>query len=56
LVSDIKGKNIDKGFENKVLRTIFGPKTNEIIGLWRKLHNEELYNLYPLQNIITIME
>jgi hypothetical protein len=33
-------------FENRVLRTIFGPKRNEVTGCWRKLHNEELRNLY----------
>ena len=31
-------------FENRVLRRIFGPKREEVIGEWRKLHNEELYN------------
>jgi hypothetical protein len=29
-------------FENRVLRKIFGPKTDEVMGRWRKLHNEEL--------------
>jgi hypothetical protein len=33
-------------FENSVLRRIFGPKRNEIIRGWRKLHNEELQNVY----------
>jgi hypothetical protein len=33
-------------FEKTVLRRIFGPKRDEIIGFWRKLHNEELDNLY----------
>jgi hypothetical protein len=33
-------------FENRVLRGIFGPKRDEVIGTWRKLLNEELYNLY----------
>jgi hypothetical protein len=31
-------------FENRVLRGIFGPKRDEVIGGWRKLHNEELHN------------
>jgi hypothetical protein len=33
-------------FENRVLRTIFGVKRDEILGDWRKLHKEELRNLY----------
>ena len=33
-------------FENRVLRRIFGPKRDEILGEWRKLHNEELSDLY----------
>jgi hypothetical protein len=33
-------------FENRVLRRIFAPKRDEIIGDWRKLHNEKLHNLY----------
>jgi hypothetical protein len=32
-------------FENRVLRRIFGPKRDEVIGGWGKLHNEELHNL-----------
>jgi hypothetical protein len=35
-----------------VLRRIFGPKRNEVRGGWRKLHNEELHNLYSSPNII----
>jgi hypothetical protein len=33
-------------FENRVLRRIFGPKREEVAGGWRRLHNEELRNLY----------
>jgi hypothetical protein len=33
-------------FENRVLRRIFGPKRDEVIGAWKKLDNEELHNLY----------
>jgi hypothetical protein len=40
-------------FENRVLRTIFGPKMDEVIGGWRKLRNEELYNLYCSPSIWT---
>jgi hypothetical protein len=39
-------------FENKVLRRIFGPKRDEVTGEWRKLHNEELHNLYSTPDII----
>jgi len=35
-----------RGFENRVLRRIFGPKRDEVAGEWRKLHNEELNDLY----------
>jgi hypothetical protein len=39
-------------FENTVLRRILGLKRDEIIGAWRKLHTEELHNLYSLPNRI----
>jgi hypothetical protein len=39
-------------FENRVLRRIFGPKRDEVIGEWRKLHSEELHNLYSTPDII----
>jgi hypothetical protein len=39
-------------FENRVLRRIFGPKRYEVTGKWRKLHSEELHNLYSSANII----
>jgi hypothetical protein len=39
-------------FENRVLRRIFGPKSVEVRGEWRKLHNEELHNLYSSPDII----
>jgi hypothetical protein len=51
LVSDIKGKLYTKG-ENRVLRRIFGPKRVETLGVWRKLRNEELHNLYYSPNTI----
>jgi hypothetical protein len=38
-----------------VLRRIFGPKRDEVIGCWRKLHNEELHNLYGSPSIIRII-
>jgi hypothetical protein len=39
-------------FENMVLRRILGPKRDEVTGEWRKLHNEELHNLYSSPDII----
>jgi hypothetical protein len=39
-------------FENRVLRRIFGPKRDDVTRDWRKLHNEELHNLYSSLNII----
>jgi hypothetical protein len=42
-------------FENRVLR-IFGPKRDEVTGGWRKLHNEELHNLYPSPSIIRMIK
>ena len=38
-------------FENRVLRRVFGPKRDELTREWRKLHNEELSDLYSLPNI-----
>jgi hypothetical protein len=43
-------------FENWVLRRIFGPKKDEVTGEWRKLHNDELRNLYSSPSIIRIIK
>jgi hypothetical protein len=43
-------------FENRVLRKIFGPKRDEVTGGWRKLHNEELRDLYYSLSIIKIIK
>jgi hypothetical protein len=40
--------------ENSVLRKIFGPKRDEVVGGWRKLHNEELHNFYCSPSLIRI--
>jgi hypothetical protein len=43
-------------FENRVLRRIFVPKRGEVMGGWKKLHNEELHNLYSSPSIIRIFK
>jgi hypothetical protein len=43
-------------FENRVLRRIFGPKRDHVTGDWRKLHNEELRNLYSSPKIIRMIK
>ena len=42
-------------FENGVLRRVFGPKRDEVTGEWRKLHNEELNDLYCSPDIIRVI-
>ena len=43
-------------FENRVLERVFGPKRDEVTGEWRKLHNEELSDLYSLPNIVRVVK
>jgi hypothetical protein len=43
-------------FENMVLRRIFGPRRNEVTGEWRRLHNEELNDLYSSPNIVRVIK
>jgi len=43
-------------FENRVLRRVFGPKRDEVTGEWRKLHNDELRDLYSLPNIVRVIK
>jgi hypothetical protein len=55
LASHIKEEHRLRVFENRVQKRIFGPKSEEVMGGWRRLHNEELHNLYTLQNIIRVI-
>jgi hypothetical protein len=48
LVFDIKGGNRLRVFENRVLRRIFGLKTDEVTGGWQKVHNGMLHDLYSV--------
>jgi hypothetical protein len=43
-------------FENRVLKSIFMPKRDEVTGKWRKLHNEELHDLHPSPNILRVIK
>jgi hypothetical protein len=56
LVSNLREEHRLRVFENRVLRGIFGPKRDEVIGGWRKLHNGELHNLYCSPIIIRVIK
>ena len=43
-------------FENMVLRRVFGPKRDKVTGEWRKLHNEDLNDLYCSPNIVRVIK
>jgi len=43
-------------FENMVLRRIFGPRREEVTGEWRRLHNEELNDMYSSPNIVWVIK
>ena len=56
-VSRILGEKLRlRVFENRVLRRIFGHKRDEMTGKWRKLHNEELKDLYSSPNIVRVIK
>jgi hypothetical protein len=52
----VRGEHRLSVFENRALRRIFGAKRDVVTGGWRKLHNEELYNLYCSPSIIKIIQ
>jgi hypothetical protein len=52
----VREEHTQRVFENGLLRRIFGPMTGGVTGGWRKLHNEELHNLYSSPSIIRIIK
>jgi hypothetical protein len=56
LVADIEGGTQVEGFKNTVLRRIFGSKKDEVKREWRKLHNEELHDLYFSPAILRVIK
>jgi len=43
-------------FGDMLLRRIFGPRRDDVIGEWRRLHNEELNDFYPSPNIVLVIK
>ena len=52
----LRGERRLRVFENRFLRRIFGPERDEVTGNWRKLHNEELNDLYCSPNIFRVIK
>jgi len=52
----LRGERKLRVFENMVLRRIFEPRRDEVMGEWRRLHNEELNDLYSLPNIVQVIK
>jgi hypothetical protein len=52
----LRGKRRLWVFENMVLRGMLGPKRDKVTGEWRKLHNEELNDLYCSPNIVRVIK
>jgi hypothetical protein len=55
-VREVREEHKLRVFENRVLRRIFGPKRDGLTGGWKKLHNEELHNLYSSPSIIRVIK
>ena len=51
----MKGRSL-RVFEDRVLRGIFGTKSDQVTGEWRRLHNKKLYALHCSQNIIPVIK
>jgi len=56
LVADLREERKLRVFENMVLRRIFGPRRDEVKGEWRRLHTEELSDLYSSPNIVRVIK
>ena len=56
MVAHIEGGTQAEVFENRVLRRIFGPRRIDVTGEWRKLHNEELNDIYSSSNIVQVIK
>jgi hypothetical protein len=52
----VREKRTLRVFEKRVLRRIFGPKREEVTGEWRKLHDDELHDLYSSPNIVRVIK
>jgi hypothetical protein len=55
LVSPLREEQRLRVFENRMLRKVFGPKRDEVTGEWRRIHDKELYGLYPSPDIIWLV-
>ena len=56
MITHTKKERRLREFENRVLRRVFGPKRDEVTAEWRKLHNEELIDLYFLPKIVRMVK
>jgi hypothetical protein len=56
LVADNEGRTYSEVFENRMLRRIFGPKRDKVTGEGRKVHNEELNDLYSSSTIVRVIK